>query len=128
MFDNDRPLFIQIAEQIEDAILNGAYPEDTQVPSTNELASFHRINPATAAKGLQMLVDKQTLYKRRGVGMFVSPGAPEAIRKERQAAFSTRYITPLIAEAHAIGLSGEELTKLVAEASATHAAQEEGKK
>lgn len=125
MFDSDRPLFIQIAEQIEDAILHGAYAEDTQVPSTNELASFHRINPATAAKGLQMLVDKQTLYKRRGVGMFVSPGAPAAIRKERQAVFSTRFITPLIAEARAIGLTGAELTKLVAEASAT---QEEGKK
>lgn len=128
MFDNERPLFIQIAEQIEDEILRGVYPEDTQVPSTNELAAFHRINPATAQKGLQMLTEKGTLYKRRGVGMFVAPGAPQQIRTERQAVFSAKYITPLIAEAHAIGLSADELTRLVAEASATQELQQKGSK
>ena len=73
MIEEGKPLFLQIAENVEDAILDGALPEDSRAPSTNELAAFHRINPATAAKGVNMLVDKGVLVKRRGIGMFVAP-------------------------------------------------------
>ena len=73
--DEGRPIFQQIAEQIENSIIDGSLAEEAQVPSTNELAAFHRINPATAAKGINQLVDDGILYKRRGIGMFVSPGA-----------------------------------------------------
>ena len=50
--DDDRPLFLQIAEMLENQIIDGTLPEESRVPSTNELAAFHRINPATAGKGL----------------------------------------------------------------------------
>ena len=80
-------LYQQIAQTIEDDILRGVYQEEEQVPSTNELARAYHINPATAAKGLNLLTAEGILYKRRGLGMFVSPGAAEAVRQKRRAAF-----------------------------------------
>ncbi len=73
--EDGRPIFLQIAELIENSIIDGSLGEEHQVPSTNELAAFHRINPATAAKGINQLVAEGTLYKKRGIGMFVSAGA-----------------------------------------------------
>ena len=111
--DEGKPLFVQIAEQVEASILDGSIAEETQAPSTNELAVFHRINPATAAKGVNMLVDKGVLYKRRGIGMFVAPGARELLLKERRSDFAERYVLPLLAEARRIGLGPEDVADLV---------------
>jgi DNA-binding transcriptional regulator YhcF (GntR family) len=111
--EEGKPLFVQIAEQVEASILDGSIAEETQAPSTNELAVFHRINPATAAKGVNMLVDKGVLYKRRGIGMFVSPGARELLLKERRNDFALRYVQPLLAEAQRIGLGPDVVADLV---------------
>lgn len=111
--DEGKPLFVQIAEQVEASILDGSIAEESQAPSTNELAVFHRINPATAAKGVNMLVDKGVLYKRRGIGMFVAPGARDLLLKERRSDFAERYVQPLLAEARRIGLGPEDVADLV---------------
>lgn len=113
MIEEGRALFLQIAEGIEDSILDGTLPEDARVPSTNELAAFYRINPATAAKGVNMLVDKGIIHKRRGIGMFVSDGARAQLLTERRAAFADRYLTPLIAEARTLGLTADDLADLI---------------
>lgn len=111
--DEGRALFLQIAEQIEDSIVDGSLPEEAQAPSTNELAAFYRINPATAAKGVNMLVETGILYKRRGIGMFVATGAREALLARRRAAFAESYIRPLLAEAARLGLTTEDVTALI---------------
>lgn len=111
--DDGRPLFVQIAEQVEDSIVDGSLAEEAQAPSTNELAAFYRINPATAAKGVNMLVDKGVLYKRRGIGMFVAPGAQELLRAERRSAFADRYVQPLLAEARKLGLEPDDVADLI---------------
>lgn len=113
MVEEGRALFLQIAESVEDAIIDGSLPEEGQAPSTNELAAFYRINPATAAKGVTMLVDKGVLYKRRGIGMFVAPGARERLLDERRTAFADRYVEPLLAEARKLGLGPADLTALI---------------
>ncbi|MDD7928377.1 GntR family transcriptional regulator [Microbacterium thalli] len=113
MIDEGKPLFLQIAERVEDSIVDGSLAEDTRAPSTNELAAFYRINPATAAKGITMLVDKGVLVKRRGIGMFVAEGARHQLRAERRAAFADRFIQPLLAEARTLGLTPDELAQLV---------------
>jgi len=113
MIDEGRALFLQIAESVENAIVEGTLAEEAQAPSTNELAAFHRINPATAAKGIAMLVDKGVLYKRRGIGMFVAPGARQVLLGERRAAFADRYVDPLLAEARKLGLAADDLADLV---------------
>ena len=118
MIDEGKPLFLQIAEQIEDSIIDGSLAEETQAPSTNELAGFYRINPATAAKGVAMLTDKGVLYKRRGIGMFVATGAKDLLLGERRAAVADRYIDPLLTEARTLGLGTDDLAALLRERAA----------
>lgn len=111
--DESRPIFQQIAEQIENDILSGALPEETQVPSTNEFATFLRINPATAGKGVGLLVDAGILYKKRGIGMFVATGARARLTAERRERFRDEYVTPLLAEAQKLGIEPEQLVRLI---------------
>lgn len=113
--EEGRPLFVQIAEEVEAQVLAGSLEEGGRAPSTNELAGFHRINPATAAKGINLLVDRGILVKRRGLGMFVADGAREQLRAERRQHFADHYLTPMLAEARAVGLSVETVIDLLRE-------------
>lgn len=83
-FESEIPIYIQIAEALEDGVLSGGFPEETQVPSTTELSVAYKINPATVLKGMNLLVEEGVLYKRRGVGMFVQSGAESRIRAKRR--------------------------------------------
>lgn len=114
---NDQSLiYLQIAKMLEDDILRGIYQEEEQVPSTNELARGYNINPATAAKGINLLVADGILYKKRGIGMFVSQGAGEAVKQKRKAAFYDGYVKPLVKEGASLELTGEELLAMVKKA------------
>jgi DNA-binding transcriptional regulator YhcF (GntR family) len=112
-FDTDKPIYLQIAESIEDDILQTIVAEETQVLSTNQLATMYRINPATAAKGLNMLTNEGILYKKRGIGMFVSTGAVEKIRSKRKTAFYDKYIVPLLNEAANLDISKDEISEMI---------------
>ena len=113
MIDDSRPIFQQIAERVEGDILDEILREESQAPSTNEFAAFYRINPATAAKGINVLVDEGILYKRRGIGMFVAPGAREAVLKKRREQFYQQYVRPLTLEARRLGIDDEQLSGLI---------------
>lgn len=115
MFDDSRAIFVQIAEQIEGEIIDGTLAEESQAPSTNELAAFHRINPATAAKGIAQLVDDGILYKKRGIGMFVIAGARKDLVAKRRAAFGHGFVEPLLREARKLGIDPEELIVMIKE-------------
>ena len=110
---DDRPIFQQIAEQLEEGILSGAYPEESQVPSITEYSVQYRINPATALKGINLLVDAGLLYKKRGVGMFVSPGAREQLRRQRRERFYQDFVQRIVREARNLGLTDQELLALL---------------
>ena len=114
---NDQSLiYLQIAQMLEDDILRGVYQEEEQVPSTNELARGYNINPATAAKCINLLVADGILYKRRGIGMFVAKGAGDTVRQKRKAAFYDGYVKPLVREGISLALTGEELTAMIRQA------------
>lgn len=113
MFDDRSPIYLQIADQIKNDIVTGALAEDEQVMSTNQYAAYYRINPATAAKGFAQLVDDGVLYKKRGIGMFVSPNARELLRKRRRDAFFTDVVDPMVAEAKAIGIPLKDVVKRI---------------
>ena len=115
MNEDGGPIFRQIATQLEDAIVDGSLPEESQAPSSNELAAFHRINPATAAKGLNQLAADGVLYKRRGVGMFVATGARDQLLKRRRSEFADQFVVPLLAEAGKLGISVPEVRAMLAE-------------
>ncbi|MCG5213663.1 GntR family transcriptional regulator [Streptosporangium sp. KLBMP 9127] len=109
MFDDRSPIYRQIADQIKADVLSGVLDGDEQVMSTNQYAAFYRINPATAAKAFQQLVDEGVLYKKRGIGMFVSPTAREALRDDRRKSFFADVVDPMVAEARAIGIPLDEV-------------------
>lgn len=120
MADDRQPLFRQIAEQVEDSIIDGTLAEGDRAPSKNELAAFHHINPATAANGVNMLVDKGVLAKRRGLGMFVTPGARQQLLDERRESFAAHYVQPLMTEAAKLGLTAGQVRSMIDEVAAEH--------
>jgi GntR family transcriptional regulator len=111
VFDDRSPIYLQIAAGIKNDILSGALKEDEQVMSTNQYAAFYRINPATAAKGFAQLVDEGVLYKKRGIGMFVSPDARDKLRRERRERFFTEVVDPMLAEARRVGIGIDEIVR-----------------
>ena len=114
MLSEQKSIYLQISEMIETDILRGILLEEERVPSTNDLARRYTINPATAAKGINLLVDSGILYKKRGIGMFVMKGAEDKVRAKRKAAFFDQYVKPLVKEGKNLGLTGAELTAMVA--------------
>ncbi len=119
MLDDGAPIFSQIAERLADDIAEGALAEGARVPSTNELAAFYRINPATAAKGINLLIDQGLLEKHRGVGMFVASGARERLLEARRQRFAERYIEPMVAEAGRLGIDADALVALIGKSGQT---------
>ncbi|MEI2394702.1 MULTISPECIES: GntR family transcriptional regulator [Paenibacillus] len=111
--DDNRPIFVQIAELIENDIIDGTVPEETQVPSTNQFAAFYSINPATAAKGVNLLVEQGILYKKRGIGMFVAAGARSELTNKRRQQFYEQYVVAMIREAAKLGITTEQLSEMI---------------
>ena len=107
------PLFVQVASFVADLIVDGTLKPGEQAPSTNQLAQFHEINPATARKGLALLVDDHVLEKRRGLGMFVTESARDRILDRRRENFAGDYIAPLIDEAVHLGYTRSDLHDLI---------------
>ncbi|HIV37814.1 MAG TPA: GntR family transcriptional regulator [Candidatus Blautia stercorigallinarum] len=114
LLNQEKSIYLQIKEMIEQDILRDILLEEERVPSTNELAKLYAINPATAAKGVNLLVDEGILYKKRGIGMFVAAGAKEAIRKKRREHFFENYVKGMLTEAANLGISKEELIEMIA--------------
>ena len=111
--DQEKPIFIQIAEGIEDGILTGAFPEESQIPSITEFSVNYKINPATALKGINLLVDEAIIFKKRGVGMFVAQGAVSKLQKKRQNQFYDNYISRLVDEAKRLGITSDEIIAMI---------------
>lgn len=112
----EKSIYIQIKEMIEDDILRDVLLEEERVPSTNELARLYAINPATAAKGVNLLVDERILYKKRGIGMFVATGAKAQIQGKRREQFYDNYVKSLMAEAMSLGITKKELVAMILDA------------
>lgn len=111
--DSSKPIFLQIKEQLEDSILDGSLGANERVPSTNEFAAFYQINPATAGKGINELVAEGILFKKRGVGMFVTEGAKGILVEKRKETFRESFVEPLKKEAAKLGIGEDELMKML---------------
>ena len=112
-FEDERPIFLQVADQIQDGILSGAFPEETQIPSTTEISLNYKINPATALRGINLLVESGIVYKKRGLGMFVTEGAVRRVREKRKNEFYHNYIVKVITEAKKLELQREEILAMI---------------
>ena len=114
LLSQEKSIYLQIKEMIENDIIRDILLEEERVPSTNELAKLYAINPATAAKGVNLLVDEGILYKKRGIGMFVASGAKQVIVRKRTERFFDDYIRSLLTEAASLGITKEELIDMIA--------------
>lgn len=112
-FDDEKPVFLQIAEGMEDAILTGVFQEESQIPSTTELSVTYKINPATALKGINLLVDAGIVYKKRGVGMFVAEGAVRKLRQKRKDQFYENFVSRLVEEAKKLEITDVEIISVI---------------
>ena len=112
-FESEKPIFVQLADWLSDSIISGAIKEEEQIPSTTEMSVQLKINPATALKGVNMLVDKGIIYKKRGLGMFVAQGAVESLKKERQSDFFGEYIKKMLDEAAKLGLTKQDVIDMI---------------
>ena len=108
-FASQTPIFLQLSQGLEDEILSGVYREGEQIPSITELAASYKINPATALKGINLLVDAGIVYKKRGIGMFVSQGALQLLKEKRQDEFFQQYVLPMVQEAKRLSIQPETL-------------------
>ena len=112
-FNNDVPIYMQIAKAIEDNVLKGIFEEETAIPSTTEISVKYKINPATVAKGFNLLVEDGIIYKKRGVGMFVVTGSKEKLMEKRKENFYKNYIVSLIEEAKKLDISSGDIIKMI---------------
>ncbi|MBO0449873.1 GntR family transcriptional regulator [Enterococcus sp. MJM12] len=112
-YSGTTPLFQQIAEQIEEGILNGSFKEGEQIPSTTEISKSFAINPATVLKGMNLLVERGLIEKKRGIGMFVLVGAQQKVREYRREHFLTNEVLQIVTEAKKLGITVEQLKDLI---------------
>ncbi|WP_231682857.1 GntR family transcriptional regulator [Phosphitispora fastidiosa] len=108
-----KPIYIQIAEWLETEILSASIKSDEKIYSQYQLAEMFNINPATAAKGLNILADEKILYKKRGLGMFVSPKAKESILEKRKNQMLKNLVLELVTEAERLGVDENELISMI---------------
>ncbi|MFD1929472.1 GntR family transcriptional regulator [Sporosarcina siberiensis] len=111
--DGSKPIYIQIAEWIETSIIDSTLLPDAKVYSQYQLAEIFNINPATAGKGLTLLVDAELIYKRRGLGMFVSPDAREKLLTKRKEETLKRLVVELLKEADLLGVDEKHLLAII---------------
>ena len=87
IYQNEKAIYVKIAERLCDDILSERYAEDSRVPSVRELAAEYEVNPNTAMRAVEILQRDEILYQRRGIGIFVSKGARRKIRSARKREF-----------------------------------------
>jgi DNA-binding transcriptional regulator YhcF (GntR family) len=118
-FNNDRPIFMQIADMLEDEIVSGRLAKGDRLPSARDLASSLEVNPNTAARSLQILADQGVAVAERGTGYFVAPEAAELARLARRERFFGEALPGVFKAMDELGIRIEEL----AERYAAHAGQ-----
>ncbi|QKY71492.1 GntR family transcriptional regulator [Lentibacillus sp. CBA3610] len=112
-FEQDKPIYMQIREKMEDQIINYQLKEEEQAPSTNQLVNFYKINHVTVSKGINQLVDEGILYKKRGIGMFVAEGAREKLIQKRKESFIEDYVVKLVQEANKLEITENEMIRFI---------------
>ncbi len=111
--DDKKPIFIQIKEVIEDQIINDQLKAHDQIPSTNQLVQFYKVNHITVSKGINLLVEEEIIYKKRGVGMFVAEGAKDKLVLQRRDGFAEEFVLPMLKEARKLQLPDNEIVKIM---------------
>ncbi|MCD6181448.1 MAG: GntR family transcriptional regulator [Candidatus Cloacimonetes bacterium] len=114
-FDDAIPIYLQIKEEIEHSILTGALQEDQAIPSIRVMAQQYRLNPQTISNAIGELTKEDLLYKRRGVGMFVSPGAPRRLLAKKRKEYLTKDLRSTLKRGKSFQIEKQEIITVLNE-------------
>ena len=112
-FDDSSPIYQQLKNEIEAAIIAGNIREDEQLASIRSLAQEYRLNPQTVANAVGELLQEGYLYKKRGIGMFVKEGSRQKLSSKRKEQFKKKEFKKVLKNAKILGLSKQELLQMV---------------
>ena len=113
LIDNNKPIYLTIKEIIENMIIARLIKADEQIPSTTVLSLEYNVNHITILKAMNLLVDEHIIYKKRGLGMFVTEQARSIILNKRLVQFNDIYIHPLLKEAKQLGLTETDIIEMI---------------
>ena len=110
-FNNDKAIFLQMADRLSDEILAGKYQDDARIPSVREYAVLLQVNTNTAVKAYEELARDGVIYNKRGLGYFVTAGAKEQIMKVRRQEFMEQTLPELFRNMRLLDIGIEEVTE-----------------
>ncbi len=108
-FDNNRPIYLQIADGICEQILQGKFKPEERIPSVREWAANIGVNPNTVARSYETLSDRNIIYNTRGIGFSVTKGAMDAILEEERRKFTQEELPGILKRAELLGINLKEL-------------------
>ena len=108
-FNNDKAIYIQIADRLCDEILAGTYQDDERIPSVREYAVLLQVNTNTAVKAYDELARSEIIYNKRGLGYFVTKGAKKKILKERKQLFMKEKLPEMFRHMQLLGINISEI-------------------
>ena len=110
-FNNDKAIYIQMADRLCDDILAGTYSDDDRVPSVREYAVSLEVNTNTSVKAYDQLARDGIIYNRRGLGYFVTPGARDSIMQARRKAFLDTTLPSLFRDMRLLGIGIDDIVR-----------------
>ena len=114
-FNNEKAIFLQMADRLCDEILAGTYKADDRIPSVREYAVMLGVNTNTAVKTYELLAREGVIYNRRGMGYYVSPDARQQILERRRAEFREQTLPELFRQMRLLDIDIAEIDRAWAE-------------
>lgn len=118
-WDESQPIYRQLRDRVVAMVLEGVLKEGEALPSVRQVATEYRLNPLTVLKAYQQLADEGLVEKRRGLGMFVAPGAGAALMKDERQRFLEQEWPRIRATIQRLGLSAVDLLNMEVQESLT---------
>ena len=109
VWNDTQPIYRQLRDRVVALILDGVLKEGDPLPSVRHVAAEYRVNPLTVLTGYQELVDEGLVEKRRGIGMFVKPGARDLLLAAERQKFLAEEWPRVSATIQRLGLTPEDL-------------------
>jgi len=114
-WNDNQPIYRQLRDLVAQRIMDGSFPEGDAVPSVRQVAADYQINHLTVGKAYQELVDAGLLEKRRGLGMFVTTGACNALTSNEKEQLIDEEVPAFLERARVLGLDVKEVVELLLE-------------
>ena len=110
-FNNSKPIFIQITDQVCNRVLSGEYIADERIPSIRDMAIELEVNLNTVNRAYERLQQEEIIYNKRGIGYFISPDALRKIKSMKHCHFLEEVLPAVFKEMILLDLSIEDMVR-----------------